>query len=85
MRMAARRAPTLVCTGTAKKNYNDVDTSGARVALKVGINDDWSISPTMMGQQTIANGNSPATRRSAAWPSPISIRSTPTTAGFRPR
>ncbi len=51
------QTPTLVCTGAAKKNYNDVDISGGRMALKFGINDDWSISPTVMGQQTIANGN----------------------------
>ncbi|KLD64955.1 TonB-dependent receptor [Dyella japonica] len=50
-------APDLVCTGAAKKNYNDVDTSGARAALKINLNDEWSISPTLMGQQTIANGN----------------------------
>ena len=48
--------PNLVCTGAAKNNYNDVDTSGARAALKVNLNDDWSISPTLMGQQTIAHG-----------------------------
>lgn len=50
-------SPDLVCTGAAKKNYNDVDTSGARAALKINLNDEWSISPTLMGQQTVANGN----------------------------
>ena len=48
--------PTLVCTGRAKDHYNDVDTSGGRAALKVDLDDNWSISPTIMGQQSIANG-----------------------------
>jgi len=46
----------LVCTGAAKKNYNDTDTTGGRAALKLDLNDEWTISPTLMGQQTIANG-----------------------------
>jgi iron complex outermembrane recepter protein len=49
--------PDLECTGQAKKNYNDVDTTGARAALKLSLNDDWTISPTLMGQQQISNGN----------------------------
>jgi len=47
----------LVCTHAAKNNYNDVDTNGARAALKVNLNDDWSINGTFMGQNTVANGN----------------------------
>lgn len=47
----------LTCTHRAKNNYNDVDINGARAALKVDLNDDWSISPTFIGQQTIANGS----------------------------
>jgi len=46
----------LVCTGRAKDNYNDVDTTGARLALKVDLNDNWSISPTVMGQRATSNG-----------------------------
>lgn len=48
---------TLVCTHAAKKNYNDNDINGARAALKVNLNDDWSINGTFMGQNTVANGN----------------------------
>lgn len=48
--------PMLECHGHARKHYNDVNTQGARAALKVDLNDDWSISPTLMGQQTISNG-----------------------------
>jgi iron complex outermembrane receptor protein len=47
---------TLQCIGHARKNYNDVNTNGARAALKVDLNDSWSISPTLMGQQTISHG-----------------------------
>ena len=44
------------CIGNARKDYNDVNTQGARVALKVDLNDNWSINPTIMGQQTISHG-----------------------------
>ena len=37
-------------TGTARKNYNFTDTRGARAALKIDLNDEWSITPTVVGQ-----------------------------------
>ena len=40
----------------AKEDYNDVDTYGARVALRVDLNDSWTISPTIMHQQQESNG-----------------------------
>jgi len=40
----------------AKENYNDADVVGARVALKIDLNDNWSITPGIMGQQTKSNG-----------------------------
>jgi iron complex outermembrane recepter protein len=40
----------------AEDNYNDADTYGARVALKIDLNDSWSITPGIMGQQTKTNG-----------------------------
>jgi outer membrane receptor protein involved in Fe transport len=40
----------------AKDNYNDVDVSGARAALKIDLNDTWSITPGVMGQVTNAKG-----------------------------
>ncbi len=49
-------AALLQCIGHAKNHYNTVDTRGARAALKVDLNDNWSISPTLMGQQTISRG-----------------------------
>jgi len=45
------------CIGHARDNYNDVNTSGARAALKVDLNDNWSITPMLMGQQTRSHGN----------------------------
>jgi iron complex outermembrane recepter protein len=41
----------------ASKRFNSVDTYGARAALKVDLNDSWSITPTLIGQKTDAHGN----------------------------
>jgi iron complex outermembrane recepter protein len=38
--------------GLAKNNFNGVDTNGARAALKVNLDNNWTISPTVMGQET---------------------------------
>ncbi len=38
-------------------NYNDADTVGARAALKLDLNENWSISPTIMGQRQDAHGS----------------------------
>jgi len=38
-------------------DYNDVDTWGARAALRVELNDSWTITPTLMGQYQKANGS----------------------------
>jgi iron complex outermembrane receptor protein len=40
----------------AKKNYNDVDTYGARAALRIDLNDNWTITPQVMAQQQKGNG-----------------------------
>jgi iron complex outermembrane recepter protein len=41
----------------ARNNYNDVETKGGRAALKVDLNDNWTILPQFMGQSTDTNGN----------------------------
>ena len=41
----------------AEKNYNDVDTYGARAALKIDLNDNWTITPEVIGQIQKANGS----------------------------
>jgi iron complex outermembrane receptor protein len=40
----------------AKNDYNTVDTKGARVALRVDLNDTWTIRPTFMTQDTKSHG-----------------------------
>jgi iron complex outermembrane recepter protein len=40
-----------------RKNFNDVETKGGRAALKVDLNDNWTILPQFMGQVTDTNGN----------------------------
>jgi len=54
------KTPTAGCVGTprrAKKDYNDVDTYGARAALRVDLNDNWSITPTLIAQNQKTNGS----------------------------
>jgi outer membrane receptor protein involved in Fe transport len=38
------------------RNYNTVETKGGRAALKIDINDNWTVTPTFMGQSTDTNG-----------------------------
>jgi len=42
---------------TVKKNSNDVTSYGGRAALKVDLNDSWSITPTILYQHQKANGD----------------------------
>ena len=37
-------------------NFNDVETYGARVALKVDLNENWTITPTILAQKQESNG-----------------------------
>jgi outer membrane receptor protein involved in Fe transport len=48
-----------------EKNYNDVDTYGARLALGIDLDDDWTLRPTIMGQIQKANGSFSQERSSA--------------------
>ena len=41
----------------AEKNYNDVETYGARAALKIDLNDNWTITPQIMAQSQVSNGS----------------------------
>lgn len=38
------------------KNYNDVSTYGARAALRVDLNENWTITPGIMGQHQNSDG-----------------------------
>jgi iron complex outermembrane recepter protein len=40
----------------AKNNYNDGNTYGGRALLKIDLNDEWSITPGVMGQVADFNG-----------------------------
>jgi outer membrane receptor protein involved in Fe transport len=47
---------TLTNTDKAKKDYNTLDTIGARAALRIDLNDNWTISPTLMYQKSESEG-----------------------------
>ncbi len=40
----------------AKSNFNDVDTYGARAALKIDLNANWTVTPSVIAQWENANG-----------------------------
>lgn len=39
-----------------EKDYNDVETYGGRAALRIDLDDDWTITPTIMGQKQVSRG-----------------------------
>ena len=39
-----------------KQKYNISDTRGGRAALKIDLNDSWTVTPSFMGQKATANG-----------------------------
>lgn len=41
----------------AEDDYNDVDTVGARAALRIDLNDSWTVTPTVMGQVQKSRGS----------------------------
>jgi iron complex outermembrane receptor protein len=41
----------------AEKNFNDVETYGGRVALGIDLDDDWTITPSLMAQRQQADGS----------------------------
>ncbi len=41
----------------AENNYNDVDTYGARAALKIDLNENWTITPQLMAQKQVSRGS----------------------------
>jgi iron complex outermembrane recepter protein len=42
--------------GHEEENYNDTDTFGARAALKIDLNDRWSITPSLIAQEQETTG-----------------------------
>jgi outer membrane receptor protein involved in Fe transport len=57
--VAATPDDDIIVTNTdkAKDNYNTIDTLGARAALRVDLNDNWTISPTVMFQSAASSGS----------------------------
>jgi outer membrane receptor protein involved in Fe transport len=49
-------ACTLDSTRLAKKDFNQVDTYGARAALRIDLNDSWTVTPSVMGQRQDSDG-----------------------------
>lgn len=41
----------------AEKRQNDVETNGARAALRIDLDDTWTITPSVMGQKQESNGS----------------------------
>lgn len=41
----------------ADDDYNDADTFGARAALRLDLNDSWTITPQLMAQKVVASGS----------------------------
>ncbi|WP_430421683.1 TonB-dependent receptor [Phenylobacterium sp.] len=39
-----------------ENDYNEVDIYGARAALKIDLDDNWTVTPALMGQRTEADG-----------------------------
>jgi len=48
---------TIENSDRAKKDYNDGDTTGARAALKIDLNDTWAVTAGIMGQEQTVNGS----------------------------
>src|SRR5882757_3138309 len=40
----------------AKNNYNSVDTTGGRAALRIVFSDNWTVTPVVQAQKTISRG-----------------------------
>ena len=47
---------TISNAAIAKNNYNDVDIYGGRAALKIDLDDNWTITPTFIAQDEKSNG-----------------------------
>ena len=59
-----------------KKNFNDQTTYGGRAALKIDLNENWTVTPTIMHQNVeVAVACSTWTRSCTTWRSSASARS----------
>ncbi|WP_336978433.1 TonB-dependent receptor [Altererythrobacter fulvus] len=58
-------AATQTNAAYVKEDYNDAETYGARLALGIELDDNWTIRPTIMGQVQNTNGSYAEERSSA--------------------
>ncbi len=56
MHFPGPQAHTVDNSGWVKKNANDVTTTGARALLKIDLNENWSVTPGIMGQKSDHEG-----------------------------
>ena len=54
--LPANCSSVVITPSRPKSHYNGVDTYGGRAALKIDLNDTWSVTPTVMGQSTKGDG-----------------------------
>jgi iron complex outermembrane recepter protein len=47
---------TVTNAALVKNNYNDVETFGGRAALKVDLDDNWTVTPSIIYQHQVSNG-----------------------------
>ena len=47
---------TITNSALVEDDYNEVDTVGARAALKIDLDDNWTVTPQLMGQRTQVDG-----------------------------
>src|SRR4030095_16714162 len=48
---------TIYNSDRVKKDYNDGDNYGLRAALKIDLNDNWTVTPSVMGEKANYNGS----------------------------
>ena len=66
-RLVGHHGPPTTATAPVEDDYNDVDTYGARAALQLDLNDNWTITPQLMAPEAEERtAASPTTRPSAS-------------------
>ena len=48
---------TFTNAALVEEDYNDVETYGARAALKIDLDDNWTVTPQIMGQKQVSHGS----------------------------
>ncbi len=48
---------TISNAGLVKNDYNTVDTYGGRAALKIDLNDNWTVTPSIIAQRALSKGS----------------------------